>query len=76
MNCRKVLEIYQRYLDNELEDNRARSVENHVSSCSRCKKVLIIERRFKAVIVKKIKREEAPPELKHKIRTKIFRRAD
>lgn len=72
MNCKKVLELYQRYLDNELGDGKSSSVENHVEDCRQCKKVLIIERRFKSVIVKKIKRDKAPSELKEKIKTKIF----
>jgi len=73
MDCEEILELYQRYLDGELGDGKNNNIENHVENCARCKKVLIIERRFKAVIVKKIKRDKAPPELKKKIKTQIFR---
>jgi len=72
MNCEEVLELYQRYLDNELRDRRSSSVKDHIENCRQCKKVLIIERRFKAVIIKKIKRQKAPLELKEKIKKQIF----
>ncbi len=73
MDCKQILRLYQRYIDGELDDGKSDEIENHVENCSRCKKVVIVERRFKSVIVRKITRDKAPPELKKKIKSKIFR---
>ncbi|MFP4687729.1 MAG: zf-HC2 domain-containing protein [bacterium] len=72
MDCKTFARHYQSYIDGELDEEMVKKLQTHLEECPRCKKMLIIEQRFKAVIVKKIQIAQAPRELHIRITTELF----
>ncbi len=72
MNCREFSKHYQSYIDGELDNNMVEILQQHIERCPRCNRMLQVEKKFKAVISRKVEITSAPRELHIKIQTKLF----
>ena len=72
MNCKEFARYCQSYIDGELDEKLRQEAQSHFDNCPRCEKLVIIEKRFKALLVRKITVTRAPKELHIKIQTKLF----
>ncbi|MBN2723567.1 MAG: zf-HC2 domain-containing protein [Deltaproteobacteria bacterium] len=66
MNCREAEKLIGLYLDNEFSDADRIEIDEHISSCSRCKSIMEEETQLKQAI-SSIKLERAPAALRSRI---------
>jgi mycothiol system anti-sigma-R factor len=69
--CRDVLEEVYLYLDLECSDERRRLIQQHIDECSPCLREYGIEQEVKALVARCCGAENAPDELKERLRAKL-----
>ena len=69
--CRNVLEEVYLYLDLECADDRRLSIKEHLDECSPCLREYGIEQEVKALVGRCCGAENAPEELKERLRAKL-----
>lgn len=72
MECREIREKYQLYVDDEMEQEKVKSLKQHIENCKECKFFIRFEVKFTTIIQKKIKTRSAPDQLLDQIKNKLF----
>jgi len=67
-NCNETLEELQGFLDKELPDGMAQSIQSHLGSCTDCLQAFEFHAELRTVIARKVLAEEMPEGLMDKIR--------
>jgi len=73
MNCQKVKEHLDRYLDGELQHELAVELKQHTLACPLCGLELEKEQKFNAMIRNHLHRKEAPYELREAVINRLNR---
>jgi mycothiol system anti-sigma-R factor len=69
--CENVLDEVYLYLDLECTDNRRALIRQHLDECSPCLREYGIEQEVKALVARCCGAENAPEELKARLRAKL-----
>jgi len=69
--CRDVLDEVYLYLDLECDDGRRQLIRQHLDECSPCLREYGIEHEVKALVARCCGAENAPDELKARLRAKL-----
>jgi mycothiol system anti-sigma-R factor len=69
--CKDVLDEVYLYLDLECSDNRRELIKQHLDECSPCLREYGIEHEVKALVARCCGAENAPEELKARLRAKL-----
>jgi mycothiol system anti-sigma-R factor len=69
--CKDVLGEVYLYLDLECTDERRRLIKHHLDECSPCLREYGIEQEVKALVARCCGAENAPEELKRRLRAKL-----
>jgi mycothiol system anti-sigma-R factor len=69
--CRNVIEEVYLYLDLECAEDRRLSIKEHLDECSPCLREYGIEQEVKALVGRCCGSENAPEELKERLRAKL-----
>lgn len=69
--CKDVLDEVYLYLDLECTDDRRQLIKNHLDECSPCLREYGIEQEVKALVARCCGAENAPDELKARLRAKL-----
>ena len=69
--CRDVLDEVYLYLDLECSDERRSLIKQHLDECSPCLREFGIEQEVKALVARCCGAENAPEELKERLRAKL-----
>jgi mycothiol system anti-sigma-R factor len=70
-DCRDVLDEVYLYLDLECSDERRQLIKTHLDECSPCLREYGIEQEVKALVARCCGAENAPDELKERLRAKL-----
>lgn len=70
-DCREVLTEVYLYLDLECSDDRRTLIKQHLDECSPCLREYGIEQEVKALVNRCCGQEQAPTELKDRLRAKL-----
>jgi mycothiol system anti-sigma-R factor len=70
-SCTEVRRLVFEFLDDELVETRAASVAQHLSLCPPCKGFFAFERTFLAVLHRRVSIDQAPAELRDRIRSAL-----
>jgi mycothiol system anti-sigma-R factor len=70
-NCRDVIGEVYLYLDLECADERRKLIQQHLDECSPCLREYGIEQEVKALVGRCCGSENAPDELKERLRAKL-----
>ncbi|GAB4047036.1 mycothiol system anti-sigma-R factor [Catellatospora paridis] len=70
-DCREVLTEVYLYLDLECSDDRRSLIKQHLDECSPCLREFGIEQEVKALVNRCCGQEQAPAELKDRLRAKL-----
>ncbi|GHJ50135.1 anti-sigma factor RsrA [Catellatospora sp. TT07R-123] len=70
-DCREVLTEVYLYLDLECSDDRRFVIKQHLDECSPCLREFGIEQEVKALVNRCCGQEQAPSELKERLRAKL-----
>ena len=73
-SCAEVRRLVFEFLDDELAEPRATSIIEHLSLCPLCKGFFAFERTFLAVLHRRVSIDQAPPELRDRIRSALSER--
>jgi len=68
MDCEETLEKLWQYLDRELDRDAAGKLERHLQECRECFSRAEFERRLQALVRRSCTGEQAPPELRERLR--------
>lgn len=68
MNCEKALEKLWQYLDRELDGVSSGELERHLGECRECFSRAEFERQLRALLRRSCGGEQAPPELRDRLR--------
>ena len=66
--CVAVRNLVFEFIDRELESEQAAGVEKHLSACSPCAGFYAFERTFLGVLRRRVAIEQAPAELRERLR--------
>lgn len=66
--CADACRAISAYLDKELDPRTLRVVQGHLNACRRCCDQLVFERRLRAVIRERLRRQRLPRAFKHRLR--------
>jgi mycothiol system anti-sigma-R factor len=69
--CLEVRRLVFEFLDDELAKPKAASVAEHLSLCPPCRGFFAFERTFLAVLHRRVSIDQAPPELRDRIRAAL-----
>ena len=69
--CDEVLEQVWVYLDNEIGDKDCATIKHHLDECSPCLRKFGIEQEVKALVARSCGSDDAPSDLKDRIRVKL-----
>jgi mycothiol system anti-sigma-R factor len=69
--CKDVLDEVYLYLDLECTDDRRQLIKHHLDECSPCLREYGIEQEVKALVARCCGAENAPEELKARLRAKL-----
>ena len=69
--CKDVLDEVYLYLDLECSDDRRQLIKQHLDECSPCLREYGIEQEVKALVARCCGAENAPDELKARLRAKL-----
>jgi len=67
-SCVAVRNLVFEFLDRELEPEQAAGVEKHLAACSPCAGFYAFERTFLGVLRRRVALEQAPAELRERLR--------
>lgn len=71
MNCEETLEKLWQFLDKELDGASSGELERHLEECRHCFSKAEFEQRLRAIVRRSCSGEQAPPELRERLRRLI-----
>ncbi len=71
MNCEETLEKLWQFLDKELDGASSGELERHLEECRQCFSKAEFEQRLRAIVRRSCSGEQAPPELRERLRRLI-----
>ena len=71
--CASIRQRVYEFLDDELPADDRQRIDAHLSACPPCARRFAFERVFLAVVQRRVSIDEAPPELRERIRAAICR---
>jgi mycothiol system anti-sigma-R factor len=74
--CAAIRKVVYEFIDAELPTSESTRVESHLSACPPCAGYVAFERAFLAVVQRRTTVEQAPPELRDRLREALAREKD
>ncbi|HYM91454.1 MAG TPA: mycothiol system anti-sigma-R factor [bacterium] len=71
MNCEETLEKLWQFLDKELDGESSGELQRHLEECRHCFSKAGFEQRLRAIVRRSCSGEQAPPELRERLRKLI-----